>query len=117
MTAEKATIEDLNIQIEGTDAQLLIDSINKYLSVFAKPINLEKKGFVSGSCKCLQCESVLDGVIGSFTWGLTHGEGVCSKCGWPCRAYHRPEDENGELFTTAIEKILQYHPDGVSFKS
>jgi hypothetical protein len=40
----------------------------------------------------------------TFTWGLAHGEGHCSSCGYPTRMYHR-RVEGVSTFP------LQYHPD------
>jgi hypothetical protein len=103
------TIDDIGIKITGEGAHELIDPINKYLNEFA-----------STDGKCPKCGAKLGGLLGSFTWGLAHGEGICTggfgdKCGWPCRAYHRPLDENGkEIFDGAIRHVLAYHPEFVS---
>ena len=59
--------------------------------------------------KCLNCRRILVGfLLGSFTWGIIHGEGMCSYCGWPARAYHYYE-VNGER--QRFEAVLQYHPE------
>lgn len=59
--------------------------------------------------KCLYC-----GETGTFTWGLTHGEGHCYKCGWPARLYHFVKDAAGG--EECIVRLLQYHPDGISLR-
>lgn len=95
---KKCTIEDLGIMLSGPDAHLTIAEINDYLKIFAPPGN------------CPSCNSKLGGLMGSFSWGLCHGEGQCS-CGWPCRGYHRPKNKDGEeIFTTALPVALPYHP-------
>jgi len=98
------TATDL-FNIEGEDAGDTIKILDEYLSIFAAP---EKDG------KCLHCDTVLDGMLGSFTWGLCSGEGKCSNCGWPARAHHNPENNEGPLFERHLEVILQYHPDNVT---
>ena len=30
----------------------------------------------------------MDHLIGSFTWGIAHGDGFCGRCKWPIRLYH-----------------------------
>lgn len=47
----------------------------------------------------------------SIEWTLTHGEGVCSTCGYPFRIYHRNVGEI-ENFT----KTLPYHPSQLTTK-
>lgn len=118
---EHCTINDIGIEITGEDAQPLIDSINDYLYIFAKPIQRYNKnthfhGFLEGKHVCLQCGSPLGGMLGSFTWGLCWGEGYCSKCSWPCRAYHVPKDDEGKIFDRPLDRILQYHPNNVTTK-
>lgn len=44
--------------------------------------------------------------LGSFVWGIAHGEGHCRDCGYPDRAYHRNVGPIKFLNT-----ILQVHPD------
>lgn len=113
-TVETCTIEDLGIEITGSDAPPLVAAVNKYLSIFAKPVRRKVASSILGGVDCFRCGVPLDGMLGSFTWGIVHGEGVCGKCGWPCRAYHSPTDEDGdEIFDGAIALVLQYHPDQV----
>ena len=61
--------------------------------------------------KCIGCGSALDGFFGSFTWGIVHGEGACSNCGYPARAMHYLKDGGQELFDRPLQYVLQYHPD------
>ncbi len=111
------TISDLGIEITGEDAQPLIDAINSYLEIFAKPVKSERgSSFLLGGRKCLKCDALLDGVMGSFQWGMANGEGTCSNCGWPARAYHNPKDDEGNIFNRPLERILQYHPSSVTTK-
>jgi hypothetical protein len=58
---------------------------------------------------CVGCGLALTGfLIGTFTWGLANGEGYCSHCGYPARAFHRFTYEDGS--PTLIRCVLQYHP-------
>lgn len=110
---DHCTIKDLGFEITGEDAQKVIDPLNKYLHTFA-----------STNGKCPQCGATLGGLLGSFTWGLAHGEGRCTggltggKCNWPCRGYHYPRfDDGSEIFDQAIPRVLPYHPDFVTNKA
>lgn len=42
----------------------------------------------------------------TFVWGMTHGSGYCSKCGYPAQAYHY---NVGPIARAMM--ILQPHPD------
>lgn len=70
---------------------------------------------------CPGCgENLTPGLVGSlmgkpqFVWGIAHGEGRCSGCGWPARAHHfvKPVD-GGEDLLTLYNVVLAYHPDFV----
>ena len=52
--------------------------------------------------------SLLESFIGSatFTWGICHGEGFCSKCRYPARGLHY---NVGPIEQLAL--VLPYHPD------
>lgn len=75
--------------------------------------------FVRSANGCIKCGAqqggnMLDAFIGKahFTWGLANGEGFCSNCKYPARAYHR---KVGPI--DFLNLILQYHPDELSDKS
>ena len=75
-----------------------VKALDEYLRVFTMP--------VEGKCIC--CNLPLGGLLlGTFQWGIAHGEGICGRCGWPARAYHRPKEGPVEFFSV----ILPYHPD------
>lgn len=103
------TISDIGIEAVSEDGQPLVDHINEYLHQFA-----------STGGKCPKCDAKLGGLLGSFTWGLCHGEGICTggfsgKCGWPCRALHRIKNLEGEeIFDRSLQPILPYHPEFVT---
>lgn len=90
---------------------------DKYLSVFAKPIEWDQAGSSGKEVACLHCGEPLTGLMnsllgrGGFEWGLAHGEGHCRGCGWPARAYHFAKYENGDEVFTIRGLILQYLPD------
>lgn len=88
----------LNIKGELTPED--IQALDKYFSHFVHP---------DPTGKCLNCGLVQDGLmaalLGGFRWGLAHGEGFCSRCQYPARAYH--------FSVGPIERLnvlLQYHP-------
>ena len=84
-------------------------ALTEYFAHFVKTEN--------GCCVCCGSKQggdfndALLGLLGhsegsKFKWGLQHGEGVCSVCNWPARAYHF---DVGPI--KRFEAILQYHPD------
>lgn len=77
----------------------------EYMSHFVAPHEM----------KCVKCGTTLGGLFGSFRWGIAHGQGECSRCGWPAIAYHFLEDETGKEHR--FELLLQLHPDDVSKKA
>ena len=110
------TIEDVGMRLTGEDAGEFIDAINKYLAIFARPTkptaDIESSSLVGN--KCLKCDATLNGMFGSFRWGMAHGEGTCSRCGWPCRAYHGPKLGDDDIFDRPMKIVLQYHPKYVT---
>lgn len=59
--------------------------------------------FVAGD-KCPGCNWSLGGFLGSFTWGIEHGEGFCSNCQYPCRGHHN-------IGRTQLNNtVLAFHP-------
>lgn len=73
--------------------------------------------------KCVGCDEPLTGFLGlltgrgGFEWGIAHGEGRCSNCGWPCTAHHFVRKKVGDQYEQVITLrnfILQYHPANVS---
>ena len=45
----------------------------------------------SAVAECVECGRTLGGILGAFQWGLAHGLGECSNCGFPYVYYHRHE--------------------------
>lgn len=62
---------------------------------------------------CVGCGKVLTGLLGTWRWGIAHGAGECSACGWPSRGHHFITDAAGEGIATLRYFILQEHPDFV----
>ena len=114
-TTDICTVEDIGLKLTGPDALPYIAAMNDYLAAFAKPIQRDhgEENWLTGSRLCLKCLRVLDGVLGTFQWGLASGEGKCSKCGWPCRAHHVPKLDGENIFDGVLEQMLQYHPNHV----
>jgi hypothetical protein len=94
-------IEDVMKVTEGQDKELAL--IAEHLHKFVPPQN------------CISCDAQLEGFFGCFEWGLVHGEGHCTECGYPARAYHRINDDKGEMLSFTY--VLQYHPDSLKEKS
>lgn len=79
-------------------ASRLTATLDEYFADFA---------FTNG--KCPACGETLGGLLGSFRWGICHGEGHC-RCDWPCRGAHYPKDGDGEIFDSRLSCVLPYHP-------
>jgi len=107
-TIQKCTIDAIGLGITGEDAEPIVKAVNKYLAMFAAPQGSEEIK------RCLKCGVILGGPLGSFQWRIENGEGICSCCGWPCRARHDIQDDKGSIFNRPLEVILQYHPDNVA---
>lgn len=101
------------------------EQAEKHLAVLAEYL----KEFVPPSnCICcgsrLGAKDVVDAFIGgadgppTFKWGIQHGEGTCSKCGYPARAMHYiGKTENEPEIMTIRNYILQYHPSTLTTAS
>lgn len=87
-----------------------IAELNKYMDAFTP--------MVDGKCICCggvqgvnpkdpasMIRTMMSGV--QFVYGLAHGEGYCSKCGWPGRANHYIGD------WCRFNIIMQYHPESL----
>lgn len=109
-----ATWESVDIKIEGKDRAIAEKIFAEYFANFIDPKSTESgSAGLAGSHDCVQCGRRLDGIIGTFGWGLAHGEGNCGECGYPSRVHHRIRDEDGEVFADLRFAMLQYHPDGL----
>lgn len=94
------SVQSLGIKLSGEKKDWAEEKINEYLSDFVF------------SEKCLGCEHDMTGILGMFQWGIQHGEGNCSNCGYPARAYHRvPDVVNWQ------NMVLQYHPKTLTEKT
>lgn len=49
----------------------------------------------------------------TFRWGIVHGEGNCSNCGWPATVHHSIRDADGEELIFLRNYGLAAHPDFV----
>lgn len=86
-------------------------ALRKYFRIFADVPIEDNSNIISGGSRCLGCDSILGGFLGTFRYGIAYGEGACSKCGYPCRAQHHIQDEHGEDLMHIGPAVLQYHPD------
>lgn len=104
------THEPLTPEQEG-----IIQGYRDYLKDFAAPVVVEGKRF------CHNCGGEFNGLLSTlgltshvaFEWGLTHGEGRCSGCGWPMRGHHYAKTETGEQLFTLRNFPLAYMPEHV----
>ena len=97
---------------DGTPAEI-VEALNKYFEPFAA-IDVPADNAKEFDSPCLGCgESQVGLLRGRFTWGIAHGEGHCSNCGWPARMYHDIRDSDG-VRLMYFRLLLQYHPDCVA---
>lgn len=86
--------------------------IDVYLSKFLNP--------ASETNPCICCGAPQTGIMGllmgiGFRWGIVHGEGACTGCGWPARVYHFINAADGSLLLQ-FDLLLQYHPAAVEIR-
>lgn len=101
-TVPHAAISDLGDLPEGATPEL-IEDLGAYFNHFAKP--------TAEGNPCIVCGSWNSG----FEWGLQHGHGHCSTCGWPAVAYHFITDRQTSQ-TRRIVAVLQCHPDDIEIE-
>ena len=97
------------------EAEATLTEMEEYLSHFCAPT------VVDGKRVCHKCGGEFNGLLSmlgaskhvAFEWGLAHGEGHCSGCGWPMRAFHRPKGKDGEELFSLMNLPLAYLPDEV----
>lgn len=111
----RATIDDLPFDLKIKKGAGKSQKAKEAKENFIKIINKYLRIFVADK-KCINCGEDLSGIFGTFEWGIVHGEGSCSNCGYPARAKHYikakklvvDDKEEGELI---LPFVLQYHPD------
>lgn len=96
-----ATPESIGIEVGE-----LNEATRKALSVVTEYLKL----FIAGNT-CPRCGREAGGIFGSFTWGVTNGEGMCAECKYPMRAIHRIKGVG-----TISNMILAYHPSVLESK-
>lgn len=93
-----------------------VEQLDEYLSAFAALVRID------GKTHCFNCGEPFDGMMNmfglavAFEWGLAHGEGHCSGCGWPMRAHHFPKDKDGGDLVTIRGFPLAYMPEHVELR-
>lgn len=118
-----ATFNDIDAEVkEGGDPKL-IEDMTAYLHKFAaRKLGDDGRPLAGNPCICCGYDlcggmvGFLMGSKGGFKWGLAHGEGYCSECGWPARLYHFVKDRDGKDLLTFRHVVLQYHPDGINVR-
>lgn len=104
-----ASASDLGVAVIGVekvplDTAEITTQINQYLHSFLPP----KFDEASRELVCFLCGTILSGILGSFSWGLTTGEGFCGSCDYIARGLHIITVAGFKL--TIPNVILQYHP-------
>ena len=94
------------IKISFTDEGKNTEQAWKKKERFVKFLDKYFESFID-SKTCPNCDSELGGFFGMFQYGMAWGEGHCGKCGYPCRADHKVEDEE---FKFSFSMVLPYHP-------
>lgn len=98
---------------EGTP-ETTIKALDDYFSHFAAVEVKEENGKPEMQLQqCCGCGKTLTGIFGTWRWGIAHGVGECSSCGWPSHGHHFIKDAAGEDVATIHNFILQVHPDFV----
>lgn len=113
-----STIADTASPEERAKAEAFLAEVNEYLAGFVKPVILgegENRYQVCFHCGWTVSKG-FHSLLGmprhaAFEWGLVHGEGHCSNCHYPARAYHRPKGKDGEELFSLTGMFLQYMPD------
>ncbi len=97
MTTETLSAKpaDVGITFEPDAPTELIEAIDSYLTAFDAPIITGRDGLIQSALKCSRSKP-LSGFLGTFVWGIRHGEGRCSSCKRPARAFHTIRDAAGE---------------------
>lgn len=106
----RASLDELRAVIAESDTftPAFAAILDLYLARFAMPSDVAA---TRPENPCLKCGTLYAG----FRWGIHHGCGYCSKCGWPARAYHFIADENA--IERRIVVVLQYHPAEVRIRA
>lgn len=107
----RCTPEDIGLEIGAESLPEYVTAVREYFSHFAAPIK-EGDGFVSSN-PCLCCGNPQGGMLGYFRWGIAHGHGACSECGWPATVYHFIKDKSGDEICVLRGVLLQAHPNDV----
>ena len=109
---------DIGMTLHNDCPAPLKTAIENYVATFAKPPEVEAPdGLAFEGHDCLKCGRPQCGLTGYFRWGIVHGEGNCTECGWPARAYHEIVDPDGGKPLARFSRILQYHPSVVVERS
>lgn len=108
-TKFELTVEEEATQDDRDQLAKALRRIRSYLKQFAH-VPSDGGNFASDGQPCLGCGERLAGMLGTFRYGIRHGEGHCAKCGYPSRRDHYIRDDDGELLLE-LHLIFQYHPD------
>lgn len=105
-----ATLADLFV----IDGELPVDKredFDAYLKHFAAPKREGEDNHLCDGWPCVAC-----GAKHSFAWGIAHGSGHCTTCGWPATLYHFVKDRDGEELSTIRGVLLWAHPDDIDVR-
>ena len=108
-TTPKATIADITTA-ETPYAPGFTEHIVAHLSHYAAP-KKDAEGNNRPGQPCVACDATH-----SFTWGIAHGQGHCTRCGWPATLYHFIHDKDGNEVMAIRGLLLWAHPDDITLR-
>ena len=87
----------------------ILEDFNAYLEPFILPEQKEDSTWATGGNLC-SCGKALDGLLGTFEWGIKYGDGFCSECGQLVRYYHTIKDRHGKVLAELKGVMFLYRP-------
>lgn len=112
-TVPACTPADVGITLDANGEKTPDDLRERLMSYFAQFDAPRRRptpgGIMLGNLLCA-CGAGLDGLMGSATWALAHGEMFCGACKRPGRAHHfvKEQDADAEPFLTIRHFPLLY---------
>lgn len=100
---------DVGLVFADDAEQWLKNACEAYFAHFDAPRIADRTSNIMVSSWECSCGRPLGGFVGTFTWGICHGEGFCGNCRRPGRAVHRLIDpRDGTEFASLGPIMLLY---------
>jgi len=110
----RCTFDALGVKLVPKDGAAP-EQVEKEITEIRSWVDIQVARFIPPQKECIGCGRVIAAAnvleafaLATFTYGLAHGEGSCSNCGYPARANHYPI---GDAPGLRFDRVLQYHPD------